>query len=330
MALDIEIRTEQDAWSWLKRALDGDIREDEAVNLRFVGWPTLDLGFQGKDFHSSVPTRLMPAMLEAQKEVHRLYSQVRYGEQNLRRLTAEDRDRLELVVNVEDGSSIFNVDLDGALTEAFRSAVAKMKPVHLVTIMLGCALAWGSTVAWKDWLQNQAEMKEIDARVQMSQLEKEKLQVLNEARHQIPEVKELTDGVDEFRNDSLHKLKPSDTFVIPGSDVVVDGDYAAKITHTPREQSTEIRVDGEFTILAVVSGDTDGYKLKVRRNLDARVLNVSIPEDSLTRDQLEILKHHEWGKKPVLLEIDARILRGQITAAVLMSVAEIKKVADLD
>src|SRR5688572_9367121 len=98
MALQIEIRTEDDAWYWLKLALEGQIPEDEFVDLRFRGWPTVDLGFQGKDFHSSVPTRLMPAMLEAQKEVHRLYSQVRYGEQNLRRLTAEERDRLELVV----------------------------------------------------------------------------------------------------------------------------------------------------------------------------------------------------------------------------------------
>src|SRR6185312_2546185 len=106
MALNIVVRSEGDAWKWLKRALANSIPTDSPVNLRFDGWPSLDLRFKGHDFDSSIPTRIMPPLLEAQKEIHRLYSQLRYGEQNLRRLTSEERERLELVVKVEKGSSV--------------------------------------------------------------------------------------------------------------------------------------------------------------------------------------------------------------------------------
>jgi hypothetical protein len=77
--------------------------------------------------------------------------------------------------------------------------------------------------------------------------------------------------------------------------------------------------------MSVVSGDTRGFKIKVRRNIDDKVINVSIPEDTLTRDQIEILKNSEWAKKPVAMEINARVLRGDITSATLISAAAISR-----
>jgi len=324
MALEIVIRSEDDAWKWLKKTLNGKLPTDEPIDLRFDGWPNLDLRFTGHDFDSSVPTRIMPPLLDAQKEIHRLYCQLHYGQQNLRKLKAEDRERLELVVKVNKGSSEYLTNLSKTLTEIAKSAVTNMESTHLMYTLLGGALVWGSSVAWKAWLTSQEKQKEIDSRVKMSALEREKLETLSKAYQKEPALKELSKGVNEFRNDSLHKLKPSDSFSIPNSNIEVDGRYASEITNKPKEQSIEIRIDGEFIIQQVTSGETKGFKMKVKRVLDGKIINVSIPEGILTIAQTDTLKNNEWNKKAIVMQMNAKELRGEITSAILISATETK------
>lgn len=54
-----------------------------------------------------------------------------------------------------------------------------MESKHIMISVISAALFWGSTVAWKEWLTSQEKKAEIQSRVQMSRLEKEKLAILN-------------------------------------------------------------------------------------------------------------------------------------------------------
>lgn len=323
--MDIIIKSEEDAWKWLKEAASEKPELDEVLNIKFEGWPVLGLHYSGRDFDSSVPTRIMPPLLEAQKEIHRLYCQLRYGDQNLRKLKYDDRQKLELNIKVKKGSSKYDTNLSEILTEAAKAAVTNMDSAHILYSIIAIALSWGSTVAWKSWLAHQEKQSETESRVKMSSLEKEKLELLTQVHKKDPQLRELSKGVDNFRNDSLHQLKPNDSFTVPGSDMEVDGDYASDITTKPRVQSKEIRIDGEFIIQSVVSGETKGFKVKVKRVLDGKDINVTIPEEILTGDLKAILKNNEWDKKPFLMQVNAKELRGEITSATLVSASNIPK-----
>ena len=317
--MDVVIANEKDACTWLERALNGDIPAKEPINLRFDGWPTVKLRFTGRDFDQSVPTRIMPPLLQAQKEIHRLYCQLRYGENNLRKLKDEDREKLELNVKVKKGSSDYGTNLSDVLTQTFQSAVSHMDSVHILIAILGSSVVWGSSAAWKNWLADREKMREGDSRVKLSKLELDKMALIARAVQSQPSVKVTSRGVDNFRNDSLRQLKSNDSFDIPESDFNVSGSHAADITQTEREQSIEVRVDGEFIIDAVMSGRTAGFKLKVTRLLDDKKMTVSIPEEALTHDQKSVLQTNEWNKRPVRLELNAKQLHGQITGATLIS-----------
>lgn len=326
MALDIVIRNEEDAWKWFEKALNNDPELEQPLNIRFDGWPTLDLRYKGNDFDSSVPTRIMPTLLEAQKEINRFYAQLRYGDQNLLRLKQEERERLELNVKVKKGSSEYATNLSNVLTESARSAVSNMESTHILYSVLFIALTWGATIAWKSWLKHQAEIKGMDHDVKLTKLENDRIGLLARAHKKEPYLEDLSEGVDEFRNDSLTKLKPMDSLTLPNSDVKIDGRYASELTHRKREQSEEHRIDGEFIILSVTSGgEAQGFKIKVRRRIDDEEFTVTIPEGTLTSDQIDILKNNEWAKKPVLLEINAKVLRGSITAATLIKASNIQR-----
>lgn len=315
---EIIIQNEQQAWDWLTRALDGKIATDEPLNLRFEGWPIIDLRFKGQDFDQSVPTRIMPPLLNAQKQIQRLFCELTYGEANLRRLKDDDKERLELNVRVKKGSSEYETNLVDVLNQIFTSAVNNMESIHILISVISASLIWGSNVAWKNWLSKRAEVRGVESQIQMSQLELEKMAIISKASGFEPTVKSTVNGVDGFRNDSLHKLKPADGFEIPDADFSINGTHAAEITQTPREQSIELRIDGEFIIEAVVSGGTSGFKLKVKRNSDNKRISVSIPEDALTSEQKEVLKTNEWNKRPIYLELNAREWRGQIVSASLV------------
>lgn len=323
--MNIVIRNESEAWDWLTKALEGEIPPEEPINLRFEGWPTVDLRFSGRDFDQSVPTRIMPPILNAQKEIHRLYCQLKYGENNLRKLKDEDREQLELIVKVEKGSSEYETNLSDVLTQTFQAAVSHMESAHILIAILGSSLIWGSNVAWKNWLAHRERLSETDSRTELSRLEAEKMEIIAKASRTEPSLRVTSTGADNFRNDSLQQLKPMDGFEIPNSNFRVSGEHAADVTQTQREQSVEIRLDGEFIIESVISGATAGYKLKVRRVSDDQKLTVTIPEEALTHDQKTVLQTNEWDKRPVQLEINAKKLRGQISSATLVSARGIER-----
>lgn len=325
MAVEYVIKNEQEAWDLLFQLEKGDVDGDEPFKLKFNGWPSLDLHYQGVDFDQSVPTRVMPVLLDAQKEIHRLYCQLRYGEQNLRKLTRDDRVRLELVVKVEKGSSNLVTNLQDALNEVVKNSLANMESKHILYAILGVALMWTSGAAWKAYVDSKAKEKEIESRVEMSRLEKEKIKLLTDIKSSYPSVEQMSGGIDSFRNHSLNTLKNSDKLELPNTTLNIDGNYASEITYTPRAESVEIRIDGDFIIQSVDSGSTKGFRLKVQRVTDNSVMTVNIPDGTLSAEQKEVLQKNEWAKKAVRLEINAKELRGQITSATLVKASPIEK-----
>tara|TARA_R110000851_G_C13101290_1_gene568432 strand:- start:12998 stop:13969 length:972 start_codon:yes stop_codon:yes gene_type:complete len=320
--MDVLFRSEDDAFKWLKRSID-DL--EQVSDIKFEGWPVLRIKFEGRDFRGSVPTRIMPSILDFQKEVHRTYCILKYGDSNLKRLTAEERDRLEIVVKVEEGSSLFEVNLSEKFNEIVSGAINKMEGRHLVGAIALAALSFTAPTLWKDYLNHQAQIQNMETQVEMSELELEKLRIFREAAAKTPEVAPVIEGSNEFKNHTLHKLQPQDSVSLPGSNYEVKGSVAQDLTHKPREQSKEVRLDGEFTILSVESGKQDGYRIKAQRRTDEKTISVNIPDGTLTDQQKDTLKNNEWAKRPVLMSINAKELRGEITAATLVSVKDLPK-----
>ncbi|MGQ0700540.1 MAG: hypothetical protein ACT4PZ_20150 [Panacagrimonas sp.] len=131
----LTIRSEDDAWALLNRALSGEVF-DEHTDLKFDGWPVFEMNVQGREWDSSVPTRVMSPLLEVQRDLNRAFAEVRYGSPNLLKLKDEERDQLELVVKVEKGSSDFKAELAKQFTEMARIAIERMDGTQAVITIL--------------------------------------------------------------------------------------------------------------------------------------------------------------------------------------------------
>lgn len=318
----IIIKNEDDAWELLDKLVKRSPIA-EHIDLIFKGWPRFELKFHGKDWQSSIPTRLMPPILDIQKDIYRAYAYLHYGERNARRLTDDEKAGLEIVLTVSNGSADIQAIAESIFNKLVEGAVTKMEAKHYITLLLGLGIVWGSTSSWNAWLDHQVEQKKIESQRFQSQEETRRMQLLAKVASGNGNLAEFIESDAENKNKLMRTLKRTDKLEIGGT--IVDGTLAQEITHKPRELSKEIRLDGEFRIINVDSSDFDGFRIKVKQVSTGRELQVQIPSGHLTMKQEAILASAEWSKQPVYLAINAKELRGQITTATIINVKAIEE-----
>lgn len=314
----IIIKNEQEAWEALRLALDGKIPETAQVS--FEGWPIFKLTIQGKDFDGSIPTRIMPPILELQKEIHRIYCRAKYQTEDTRSLKQEDRDQLELVVDIQKGSTKFITDLAKALNEIIKSSNMNGTQVLILLVAVGAMIT--STVGWKDWLQTKERLHGEETTVELSQEETKRLELVTKALTERPELKKTQDSLDDFKSDLSKRLKAEDRINV-AEQPIITGARAAEIVPSPRVAAQEIRLDGEFEINEVKFPKQFGgsYRFAVTRVLDSKHLVVDAAPGVLSDEQITILKDGAFGVKRVLMQINARESRSGITGANLVSIS---------
>lgn len=316
--MKLVIESEADAWQALEKAVtEGGFPED--LRIEFKGWPQLKLDFSGKDWDSTVPSRVMSPLLDVQKDINRAFTSVRYNNQNLRKLKDEDRDDLEIVVKVEKGSSLFNADLWKQFSHIADAAFGRMNGDQVVITVIGLALSIAAPVMFKAWLAYRQKEREIQSRVELSQEESERLKIFAEAIKIQPSLQMARDDAQSTSNRLLKAVKPGDNVSIKG--VSLHSEEVGEIILPERERSEDIHLEGEFYVLGNRTDKTEGFRITVRRTIDALTLNADVPIE-LPYDQKQIIQKAEWSKSKIKLWMTASILRGVISDAVVGSAAE--------
>lgn len=193
----IEIKSEEDAWRSLQMALANEIGEFDLIE--FSGWPVFKLTIEGKDFNGTIPTRIMPPILELQREIHRIYCKAKYNTENTKLLKPDERDFLELIVQIKPGSTKFVTELFKALNEIIKNS--HMTGAQATILLVSIAAMLTASIGWKDWLANRERAHGQEVTVQMSKQETERLKLVTEALSRIPELRETSSQLMSSRVD---------------------------------------------------------------------------------------------------------------------------------
>lgn len=316
----IKIRSADEAWELLQRTLDGG-ELPENLQLVFDGWPSFDLRINGRDWHGTVPTRVMSPLLDVQKDIHRAYARIRYGSANLRKLSDEERDSLELVIQVEKGSSVLETPIWTQLNELATAAIGKMNSHDIVVTVLGLAVVYGGMEIAKAWIAQRQAAVESDNLVQLSEQETKRLEIFANAVQQKPALGDARSDYESTQNSILKTLKPGDKITAKG--VVLQSDEAMEITQSERARSEDIDIRGAFRVVANDASKGAGFRVKVVRITDGLSFSADVPIE-LDIEQRKLIQKAEWSKGAVLvnLHISASILRDSIMNAVVYSAQE--------
>ncbi|MCE5232470.1 MAG: hypothetical protein ABFC67_13555 [Mizugakiibacter sp.] len=320
------IRNEVDAWAALEAAVSGGLRFD-VTRVRFEGWPTWSLDAQGRDWYSTVPTRIMPPLLDVQKDINRAFASVQYGDPNLRRLREDDRESLEVVVKVEKGSSIFTADLSGQLNKIVQAALERMNGTEAVITALGIGLMITAAVTYKAWLANrlkekelqshtELESKNIESRIHLSQEETRRLAIMRDAMVREPTLQTVNEDTQATTNRLLKVTRPGDTIAMRG--VPMTAEEAHEIAQPEREQAKELEMQGDFRIIGNRTDKGAGFRITVQRASDGLQFAADVLAELAWGDK-QAIQRAEWSKSLVMLTIEAEMLRDRITRAVVIS-----------
>lgn len=320
------IHNEEDAWALLGAAISGEEHPD-ARRLEFKGWPIWSLDAKGRDWYSTVPTRIMPPLLDVQKDVNRAYANMQYGDSNLRKLRDEDRDALEVVVKVDKGSSIFTADLSDQLDKILQAAVGRMNGTEALIAVLGIGLLITAPVMYKAWLAQRLKEKELQSRtelgskniaerIQQSQEETRRLEIMRDAVTRQPALQAVKEDTQATTNKLLKATRPGDTMDVRG--VPMTAEEAHEIAQPEREQAKDLELQGSFRIIGNRTDKGDGFHITVKRRSDGLQFGADVLAELPWSDQ-EAIQQAEWGKTPVDLVIEAEMLRDKIARAVVVS-----------
>lgn len=316
--MKVVISSEEEAWAAFERATTGD-GFPEGVELVFQNWPVFQMDVKGRDWNSTVPTRVMSPLLDVQKDINRAYTSIKYSDFNLRKLKDEDRDELEVVVKVEKGSSIFNAELWKQFSHMAEAAIGRMNGDQIVITVLGIALAITAPVMYRAWLASRQKEKEIESRVELSQQETERLKVFAEAVKGNPALQTVREDSQATHNRLLKAVKPGDSVAMKG--VELKSDEVAALVQPERERAQDIFIDGVFVVLGNRTNKSDGFRITVKRLSDQLTLNADVPLE-LPFEQQQLIQQAEWSKGRIRLSITASVLRDAISQAVVGSAEE--------
>lgn len=316
--MKLVITSEDEAWAVLKRATSGEGFPDD-VEIEFKNWPVFKMDIKGRDWNSSVPTRVMAPLIEVQKDINRAFASVKYNEFNLRRLKDEERDELEIVVKVQKGSSIFDAELWKQFSHIAEAAIGRMDGNQIVISVLGIALAITAPVMYKAWLNSRLKEKEIEASVELSKQDIEKWRIFKEAIEVRPQLQIVKDDTQATHNRLLKAIKPGDSVSMKGIDL--RSDEVAGIIQPERDHAEDVHLDGIFIILGNRTDKSDGFRITIMRVTDRLTFNAEVPLE-LPYEQQQIIQKAEWSKSKIQLSVSASSLHNTIIQATVSSAKE--------
>ena len=190
----------------------------------------------------------------------------------------------------------------------------------IILLVAIAALATGH-FAWTDWVRLKEHEHGEETTSRLSEQETERLKLVTDAMQQKPEIRRSQEFISHFKGGLSRRLKRTDQIKIDGQ-AVITGDRVTEIVPPRRTASQEARLDGEYLINEVKFPERFGgtYRFSVTRMHDSKNLMVDATPEKLTGEQITILKDGGLSVKKVYMEINAKELRGHISAANLVSI----------
>lgn len=314
----IKITNEDEAFEVITEALGNNLPDN--VQIEFKGWPILHIKLKGDDFKGTMPTRIMHPILDLQKELNKVYCREKYGTDNTNRLTDEERENLELIIQVNEGSSEYFANICKAMTELAKATNMSGKDVVLLVTVL--ATSYTATTSWKSWLTHEESKHNIEQTVRLSEEETKRQALLADAINNNTKLILAAEGADNVKNEFAKRLKPRDSIEVNG-EVIMDGAHAKKIVKTIPVEPEDIRIDDIFVITDVSFPQELGqpYKLSVKKISDKSTLVIEASHAAITDDQIAVIKDAGFGIKRVLLSINAKKKNDRIYNAKLVGIS---------
>ncbi len=271
----------------------------------------------------------MKSFIELQGLVHRSYAIAQYGTEDTRKLSKEERDELEIEVKVEEGSSIFEVDFQSVLMKFAETAGTAMTPEMTAVTILGLGVLWVGKTSYTGYLNYRKEVRMSEAKteeqrevltgiLEQSKQETARLETLTKLLIKQPALEQISRQTYDTKTEMLRGFSTAEKATV--DEVTFSGEVAKELVTNARRKAVEKRLDGFYRIVRVDSSNPEEFRVKVRKHRSSQEFEAVVEDTSLDSEKKEVLQYAEWERTTVYLNINAKVLDGEIKQAVILGV----------
>lgn len=324
---EIRITSEKDAFDLIKKAINDEIGDN--LNIIFDGWPKLTIILEGSEYASTMTPSIMESLVEFQRGLNRTYVKLVYDEDDVRRLTAVEKQDLEFKAKVENGCTKINVDLQQFLRETVDKLMTKVDGKQVVVLCIVGMSLWVADSAIKSYFDAEVKTKTVQEETikatTLSQEETARMKILAQAVTNNSSLAAIQKDASNTTLNLLNGVSDADSIAVNG--IHLNKQDAKVLARSPRVASTDIQANGNYYIQQVDTSHPDFTKIRVHWIEGNREFTARFMDQSLDQSQIKLLQEAEWSKpkKRVYLSVNATELRNQITTATIISVSPQKE-----
>ncbi len=326
------ITSEEDAYSFLESARSGT--SPPYSGIRFEGWPSLELIIKGDKFNQSITPSVMKGLLEFQRGIYKAYAAAKYGE-STKRLTEEEREQLEIKVDVNQGSSHLGINFNQIAIHIVDQLTETLPPGEILLLVVFISLLFFGNSAYKNYLEDRRKTRAEDARseAQKQLLEAQKFQTEQETKRTEIIASIAKDSIRNARilessHDAQHGILKSLAAGAEsrlGDEIALNQNLSKALAANPRKSAKEVRLDGSYRITRIDWSGLGSFKVRVEGIDNGLNLDADVQDDSLDGKHKEAIKVAEWSRQSVWLQVNARHYGDDDYRAVVIMAAETPK-----
>lgn len=322
------VDSEEDAWTLLQNLQKADYAAPD--DIVFGDWINLEICLQGEKWKSSLTPAIFPVFETLQRTVYRAYAEAKYGNKK-QRLTKEEREKLEIIIRVSEGSSIIDTLVN--FGEIAKAAVDNMESKHITIAIVVAVLTIGGTTVHKHHIQavkdtRQQELSNDDKKATLEALqfageqETERMKILWQAIESNELAKSVFDEAEDLHDDMLRSATKAEKSKIEG--VELDGEIAQELVKSKRVKPEPLQINGFFQVMKLEWHSATLADITLKRVEDGMVVKAAFDLAWFNDEHKEIIKNAEWDEenpKVIKANINARISQeGRISDAELARV----------
>lgn len=333
------VRSEEEAWALLEAALAQELPAETPPLINFRGWPKVEVYLPTTPIDASITTSMMGAFLEYQEALNRTYTLLSANSPDLRGLSRDERESLELRFEVRPGSNNYVADAAPVVERLGLELIGKMPPWMIAVTIVSTALIIGGSWAFSKWLAHKTETRkaELDAagKTEQAQLltqhmssirhmreeDTKRLELMTAAMKQRPVLNDVEAVTEPARQQIVRVVGEEKGGTVQGSSVTPF--VAAEITAQRRREAQIVRREGVYRVSKVDTMAADGFRVTLLNEATGESIVAALQDALISEEHRKIIQEAEWSKAPVRVSLDARQLGQRLMDAVVRDVARL-------
>jgi hypothetical protein len=328
------ITSEEDAWKALEDAIANKAEIPPDLKIVWSGWPVIRIYLPNVPEDATISTSMMSAILELQTSIYRTHALLTTGDSSLRRQTRFEKERFELRVKVEKGSSDLSINLPDIIAKYGHDIVAKMTGTELLIMVLGLALIYAGKLAYTEYLDAKTTQRKIASDDEKTktlldnfqaqlQHDSKRFEMLTQVVESRPTLKQIEYSANTARDEIVKAVAEENGGVIQG--INIPREVANEISSVSRTRSSEANLSGTYRVAKVDTTAPDGFRVTLEDIKSGELVTASLFDALISAKHRQILQDAEWNKKPVHVEMSGRRLHGRMTDAKVVDVSAIEE-----